>query len=82
MKSPDKAQGDYLRALTVIGIILFAVPIIASLVGTLYFALSGGGGLTATPAEKFLFGLIILCGFVTLVYVAVKRFQRGLQGKE
>lgn len=78
----DEVGGDWLGALTVIGRILIAVPTGASLVGTLYFALSGGGGLTASPSEMFLFGIIILCGFVTLIYVAVKRFQRGLQGKE
>ncbi len=82
MKNQDNVNGDWLRALTLIGIVLFAVPIVASLIGTLYYALSGGGGLTATPTEMFLYGLIILCGFVTLVYVAVKRFQSGLKGKE
>ena len=81
MKNPDKG-GDWLSALTVIGRILIGVPVGASLVGILYFALSGGGGLTASPTEIFLYGMVMLCGFVALIYVAVKRFKRGLQGKD
>lgn len=81
MRNPDKGE-DWLSALTVIGIILVAVPVGASLVATLFFALSGGGGFTGSPIDIFLFSTITLCGLVTLIYVAIKRFQRGLQGKD
>jgi hypothetical protein len=82
MKGQDKSDGDWLSALTIIGRILIGVPVGSSLVAIIYYALSGGEGLTASPTEIFLYGLIMLCGFVTLIYVAVKRFQRGLHGKE
>jgi hypothetical protein len=73
---------DWLNVLTVIGRILIAVPVGVSLVAILYFALSGGGGFTGSPIDIFIFGTIMLCGLVTLIYVAVKRFQRGLRGKD
>ena len=82
MKNQETISGDSLSVLTVIGRILIAVPIGASLVATLYYALSGGGGFTGSPIDIFIFGTIILCGLVTLIYVAIKRFQRGLQGKD
>ena len=80
MKGQQTDKEGYLNVLTVIGRILVAVPIGASLVATLYFALSGGGGFTGSPIDIFTFGTIMLCGLVTLVYVAIKRFQRGLRG--
>lgn len=83
MKRHKKSPGDWLDALTVMGRILLFVPIGVSLVGTLIFALSGGGGLEGSPADAYIMGVIFLCGFVILVYVAIKRFQEGLRvGKE
>jgi len=82
MKNQNKVDGDWLSALTVIGRILIGVPVGVSLVALLYFALSGGDGFTASRVDIFIFSTIILCGIVTLIYVAIKRFQRGLQGKE
>ena len=82
MKNQETNRADCLSSLTVIGRILIGVPIAASLIAMLYFALSGGGGFTASPSEIFIFGVIMLCGLATLIYVAVKKFQRGLKGKE
>jgi uncharacterized membrane protein len=82
MKNQETMGVDWLSALTVIGRILIVVPVSASLVAILYFALSGGGGFTGSPTDMFIFGTIILCGLVILIYVAIKRFQRRLQGKD
>lgn len=75
-------SGDWLSALTVMGRILIFVPAGVSLVVLLYSVLSKNGGidLEASPADAYLFGLIFLCGVVTMVYVAIKRFQQGLAG--
>lgn len=82
MKNEESISNDWLSSLTVIGRILIAVPTGASLVADLYLVLSGGGGFTLSSSEMFIYGIIMLCGLTTLVYVAIKRFQQGLKGKE
>ena len=80
MRKRKQNSGDWLSALTVIGRILIFVPII---VGLIIFLCSLYG--TNFNAPETLFAgssMIFLCGLVTLVYVAVKRFREGLRGDE
>ena len=77
MKKHKQNDGDWLSALTIMGRILIFVPMGASLLG---FILSSNGGLEASPGDAYVMGMIFLCGVVTLVYVAVKRFRAGLRG--
>lgn len=83
MKKKKQNAGDWLSALTIMGRILIFVPIVVNLVVLLYSVLSENGGidLEASPADAYILGLIFLCGLVTLVYVAIKRFREGLRGE-
>jgi len=78
MREHKQTTGDWLSALTIMGRILILVPIVASLLG---FILSNDGGLEASSGDAYVMGMIFLCGVVTLVYVAIKRFQEGLRGE-
>lgn len=76
----DKSQDEMLYALTVMGRILLVVPLVVGIIVSIIEA--------ASPAtldrDTILAGsaLVMLCGLVTLGYVAVQRFRRGLQGKD
>ncbi len=78
MNKHKQSSGDWLSALTIMGRILIFVPIGASLLG---FILSNNGGLEASSGVAYVMGMIFLCGVVTLVYVAIKRFREGLRGE-
>ena len=82
MKRQVTNEEDWLNVLTVIGRILFGVPVGASIVAILYYVFSSGGGLSASSGDIFLFNVIMLCGLTTLIYVSIKKFQRGLRGKD
>ena len=68
-------KGDWLSILNVIGIILFAGPFIYGLIFVLLnlispFNFEGNAG-----------SVVSFCGFITLVYTGVKRFQEELHRK-
>ncbi len=78
MKKHKRSSEDWLSALTVMGRILIFVPFILGLI-VLLFSVFGYNpiGLDTLSAGA---SMVFLCGTVTLVYVAVKRFREGLHG--
>ena len=76
----DKSQDATLRALTVIGRILLGGPILAGIIVSVIEAVSPSWVDWHTVAAGA--GIIMLCGLITLGYVAVKRFRRGLRGMD
>jgi uncharacterized membrane protein len=76
----DKSEDATLRALATMGRILLIVPIVAGAIVTIIEAPSPSW----VDWHTVLAGaaLVMLCGLVTLGYVAVKRFRRGLQGED
>jgi len=80
MQNRKQDTGDGLSALTIMGRILISVPIIVSLIA---FLLSLFGSNPVNDENVFAGGaMIFFCGAATLIYVAVKRFRRGLRGEE
>ena len=69
-----------LQALIIMGRILLAVPLLFGIVVSIIEAVSS----TTLDRDTFLAGggMVMLCGLVTLGYVAVKRFRRSLRGED
>lgn len=80
MQNHGRDKADWLSALTIIGRIFIFVPIAAGLIQWI-IDLTG-----KSPANNEVIysgsAMLIICGIVTLVYVAVKRFRKGLRGEE
>jgi len=76
----DSSEDATLRALATMGRILLIVPLAAGIIVSVIETASPSWVDWHTVAAGA--GIIMLCGFVTLGYVGVKRFRRGLAGKE
>lgn len=98
MKKKKRTNEDWLKALTIQGRIMVAVPLIAGLV-TFIISMLLPSDLEVEPAIEgptiavlhynpvagtLTSGafLIFICGLTILVYVAIKRFRQGLHGEE
>jgi ribosomal protein L28 len=81
-KSKEKVElsASALKSLTVIGMVLLLTPIIVFLLDILTPLQIGGDG-GASSGEAFCTYAFEISGFILLVYVTVKRFQKGLKGK-
>lgn len=80
MQNHGGDTADWLRALTIIGRVFIFVPIA---VGLIQWIIDFTG---ESPVDNEMIysgsAMLIICGIVTLVYVAVKRFRKGLRGEE
>jgi hypothetical protein len=88
------SSGDWLSALTIVGRILVFTPILVGLLFSIFnfnsktFETSIEGPSTVvihtnTAVNTMTSGasMILFCGLVMLIYVAIKRFQQGYHGE-
>lgn len=77
-----KQSDDYLRALTVMGVVLMWTPIT---VGLANFAVSATTGCDvfsdSSGGEMYTTALFLASGLTILVYVGIRRFRQGLRGE-
>ncbi|MFO8102225.1 MAG: hypothetical protein R6U37_08725 [Dehalococcoidia bacterium] len=75
-------SADWLSSLTVIGRILISVPFIGLPV-ILYSLISGQNTDSGcSEGSACAAGLLFLSGLITLIYVAIKRFQENLRNRK
>lgn len=73
-------SGDWLKALTIVGRILVFVPMGIGVITLLVSLL--GDNKTSDYEDLFAGSIMLfLCGLVTLLYVAIKKFQQGYRGE-
>ena len=76
MESQEKTGRDWLGMLTILGRLLIFIPMVVLAL------FSRGQGFATSSPEVYRAGIVVLCGLGILVFVAVKRFYRGLRGQE
>ncbi len=82
-KRKKEPSADLLSSLTVIGRILISVPLIIGLPIILYSLISGENtDLECSEDGAYAAGLLFLSGVITLIYVAIKRFQEGIKDRK
>ncbi len=78
--STNESSHDYLYPLTIMGRILLFTPLLFGLLSISYSLLTKNDSGLIYEGDPYSAALLFLCGLITLLYVAVKRFKQGLKG--